>query len=123
GDMLVARVWDKGSPFCFAQILSALSFFGKVKSTVVQFEFHQFGGKMATALFPLFLASLKHLNKSVILTLHQVVEDITTLSGHVNILPHTKRSVVFNTALRAFYKVVSKLSDTIIVHNKILASR
>ena len=53
--MLICRVWDKGSPLCFFQIFTTLLFFRNVKTLLVQFEFHQFGGNINTGLFPLFL--------------------------------------------------------------------
>ncbi len=121
--MLIARVWRKNSPLCFAQILSALLFFSAVRTILVQFEFHQFGGNVNSGLFPVFLAGLKMLGKKITLVLHQVVTDITTLSGHVNITSGTKRAAVFNSLLSNFYRLTCRLADHLVVHNSILAER
>lgn len=123
GDILVCRVWDKGSPLCFGQILTALSFFPQVKSVLIQFEFHQFGGKLATAMFPLFLVGLRLLGKSITLVLHQVVENIATLWGHLNIQPHSIKTAIFNVMLHLFYQSSTKTANATIVHSEILAKR
>ena len=123
GNMLVARVWKKDSPFTFFQILRALLFFSKARAILVQFEFHQFGGKLMTLLFPVFLAALRGLRKHVTVVLHQVVTDITALSGHVNIKGRTIRSKIFNFSLRGLYRLVGILANTIVVHNAVLAQR
>ncbi len=121
--MLICRVWDKGSPFCFVQIIFALLYFKAITSILVQFEFHQFGGNLTTLLFPFFLFILKAAGKVTTLVMHQVVPDITDLAGHLNITPHTIRAFIFNTLLIWFYKIVSTVPDSIIVHNEILKQR
>lgn len=121
--MLVVRAWDKGSPLALLQIVAALQFFRNIGAVLVQFEFHQFGGNVTTALFPAFLGALRLLGKHVTLTLHQVVEDITTLSGHVNLTKGSQRALLFNAALRGFYLAVSRVAHTIVVHNAYLATR
>lgn len=124
GDMLVCRVWDKGSPVCFAQILTTLGiFFPRVRAILVQFEFHQFGAKITTALFPLFLAGLRAMGKGVSLVLHQVVTDLTTLSGHLHIKERSTQTTIFNFALAFFYRATARLANTLIVHNNVLARR
>ena len=121
--MLVVRVWDKGSPLAFVQILAALHFLGNIGAILVQFEFHQFGGLLTTALFPAFLALLRLTGKHVTLVLHQVVEDITSLSGHVDVAKGSRKALLFNAALRGFYLAVSGIAHTIIVHNAYLKTR
>lgn len=122
--MLVARVWDKGSPGAFLQIIKTmLLFFRNIRTVLVQFEFHQFGGITTTALFPAFLIALRLINRHVTLVMHQVVEDITTLTGHVNIPKGSLKAGIFNAALRSFYIVTSKIAQTLVVHNTYLASR
>lgn len=121
--MLVGRVWEKGSAISFLHILQALKRMSRVRSILVQFEFHQFGGNTTTALFPLFLAGLKAMGKTVNLVMHQVVTEIDSLSGHVDINPGSKRAALFNRALRMFYTSTSTLSDSLIVHNHVFADR
>jgi len=121
--ILVVRVWDKGSPLAFAQILSTLRYFTQVKSMLIQFEFHQFGGNTTTALFPIFLLTLKAIGKTVSLVMHQVVTDISDLSGHVNIKKSSLMARFFTYALRVFYKSTTRFADTVTVHNAVLARR
>lgn len=121
--VLIARVWDKGSLTCYISLIRALRKLNNVFRVMIQFEFHQFGGNVQTGLFPLFLSILRIMNKQITLIMHQVVEDITTLSGHVNISPDSKRAWVFNYALQTFYKATAMLTQQIVVHNTILAER
>jgi len=122
-DILVIRVWGKGSLFAYLHILTNLLFFTKVKTTLIQFEFHQFGGNTTTVAFPLFLFLLKTIGKTVSLVMHQVVMDITDLSGHVNIKKSSVLVPIFTFALRMFYKLTSRIADTVTVHSAILAQR
>lgn len=122
-NMLIIRAWDKNSFHCFTQILAVLSLFSAVKNIIVQFEFHQFGGNKTTAIFPLFLAALRLMRKSIVLVMHQVVVDLQTLSGHINITPSTIKYVLFQLALRIFYVVTSYLPQTLVVHNAVLKER
>ncbi len=123
GNMLICRVWDKGHAMAYAQILSSLFIFPNVKNTLVQFEFHQFGGKITTGLFPIFLSALRLFGKSVNLVMHQVVEDIRTLSGHLNLNEQSLMPMVYNMLLRGFYRMTSYVSNTITVHSSIFAKR
>lgn len=122
-NMLIIRAWDKNSIHCFTQILAVLGLFSAVKQIIVQFEFHQFGGNKTTAIFPLFLAALRLMRKSVVLVMHQVVVDLKTLSGHINITPSTIKYLIFQMALRVFYIVTSYLPQALVVHNMVLKER
>lgn len=122
-NMLVIRTWEKDSFLCFPQILAVLSLFSHVRQTLVQFEFHQFGGNRTTLVFPFFLASLRLLRKSVTIVLHQVVADLETLSGHINIEKQTVKYALFQTALRLFYIPIAHIPQTVVVHNTILKDR
>ncbi|MCL4360015.1 glycosyltransferase [Patescibacteria group bacterium] len=121
--MLICRVWDKGDLIYIAQILRALLFFPRVRSILVEFEFHQFGGNLTTMLFPLLLAGFKLLHRVPTLVMHQVVKDIVSLSGHVNITPGSFLATIFNEALSLFYRICAILSDSVVVHNEILKQR
>jgi glycosyltransferase involved in cell wall biosynthesis len=123
-DSLVTRVWKKSSVFAFFDIIKTLLFhFSNVKNIVIQFEFHQFGGNINTGLFPIFLVLLRLMGKNVTLVMHQVVTDINTLSGHVNIKKGSLRYYFFQTMLTLFYKTTSYLAPTLITHNAILKKR
>ncbi len=122
--ILIGRIWKKGSVLCYAQILQTLfSYFNTVRSIFIQFEFHQFGGNTTTLGFPFFLGALKILNRSVSVVMHQVVEDIASLSGHLHLKKNSIRTLLFNKALNIFYTLSSIFSDSITTHNAVLASR
>lgn len=121
--VLVGRVWEKGSPQSFINLIKTIRKLSHVTDILIQFEFHEFGGIYTTVFFPLFVMALRLIGKRVHTVLHQVIEDITDLSGHVNIYPNTLKAFQFNTALRLFYTSVCRTSTTIIVHHAVLAER
>lgn len=123
GDYLVIRTWKRNNPFLFVKLLSEISKFDQIGGLLVEFEFNTFGGLINTALFPLFLLVLKILNKKVVIELHQVILDINSLSGHLNIKRNGFISSIFNFALQFFYYSICFLSNHIIVLEEELKQR
>lgn len=123
GDFLVVRCWKRNSPFLFTKLLSEISKFDQTGGLLVEFEFNTFGGLINTALFPIFLSALKLMGKKVILELHQVILDINSLSGHLNLKSGGFVSFVFNLALQIFYRSICFLSNRIIVLEEELKQR
>ncbi len=114
----------KHDSISFAGDLMANIFkFDKVKDVLVQFEFSVFGGKKVIPSFLFLLLTLKLLNKSTSLVLHQVVTDLNDLSGHLGLSRNSLNVGLFNTLLVGFYLVVGNLSKKIICHDKMLKNR
>lgn len=123
GDFLVIRCWKRNSPFLFTKLLSEITKFDQIGGILVEFEFNTFGGLLNTALFPIFLLALKILGKKVVIELHQVILDINSLSGHLNLKNGSIVSSIFNQVLQVFYRSICFLSNRIIVLEEELKHR
>lgn len=123
GNRLIVRCWRPGSPSQFRQILNSLKQFDKTNHVLIQFEFNMLGSVILTALMPALILAIKLMGKKVTLMQHQVVGNLSSLSGHVNIKIGSAKSFLFNGVLHLFYKALGIISDKIIVHEKILKNR
>ena len=122
-DVLIYRCWKRNSPFVFLQLLKAFSLFNNPKSVFIQFEFNMFGKSLATIMFLPFLLLLRIKAKQVTLLLHQVLLDLSKLSGHINLKKDSLKTKVFNFVLRNFYYFCLLFSTKIIVHEQLLKDR
>lgn len=123
GNILVVRAWKPGSLDLFFQVIKNLVRFGRIRDILIQFEFNMLGSVILTSLLPLFVAFLKILGKRVIITQHQVVGDLSSLSGHLNIRKNSFKDTILTFGLHVFYSLLGLFSDSIIVHEEILKSR
>lgn len=106
-----------------ATLLSHIAKFNHVNNFLIQFEFSIFGGKMIVLQVPILLATLKIFGKKINITLHQVLDDIGALSGHLAIKEKSLKTLILNIGLKGFYTFTGLLSDKIIVHDQVLADR
>lgn len=123
GRFLVIRCWKPNSFSLFFDLLGQIKNFPQAKTLLLEFEFNTFGGFIGTGLFPLFLLILKLLRKKVVLEIHQVLLDINSLSGHLNLKKNSFLTSFFNLALSIFYLVAGTLSKQIIVLEETLKER
>lgn len=123
GNLLIVRCWQPTSPFLFFQLTRSLRHFNKPQQVLVQFEFNMLGSVVLTSLLPGFLAWLRFLGKRITIVQHQVIEDLSLLSGHLNIKSKSFKNLVFTNGLHLFYRGLGFLSDKIIVHEEILKER
>ena len=117
---LIYRCWEKNSKNVYKQILLGISKFNRVNNIFIHFEFNLYGDGFMTGLFPLFLFSLR--DKNTTLLLHQVAEDLTSLSGHLGIKSAVKLKFL-DFIHHRFYWFLLNLSDKVIVHDQILKER
>jgi len=123
GRILVVRCWQRNSPFLFKDLICWLAKFNQIKTVNIQFEFSMFGGLLTTVFLLPFLLATKLLRKKIVLTLHHVVLDLNTLSGHLNLEKGSLFSRFFNFLLSAFYKIAGSSADKIIVLDRELEKR
>lgn len=122
-NLLIVRCWKPGSPMLFMQVADALRNFSKSKNVLIQFEFNMLGSVVLTSALPLFVACLRLIGKKVTLMQHQVVSDLSVLSGHLNIKRGSLKGKILNAGLRAFYKSLGIFSNSIIVHEELLKEK
>jgi len=121
--LLIVRGWKKDDRKVFRDICKIIKKFDQVDKIFIQFEFNEFGNLSATLMFPLFLCRLKLLRRNVSLLLHQVVEDLGELDGHLNLKPKSLKIKVMNKGMSWFYKKVLNISDKVVVHNNLFKKR
>jgi len=121
-DLLVKRVWKKGSPLSFLLMLKSILRLNKIKHLFVQFEFNVFGGIIPNLALLFMLAFLRILGRTVTFELHQVITDIALLKKHINITnPIIQR--FFNLSLGMFYRILGLVASDIIVFEEELKNR
>lgn len=121
GNVLVVRCWRRNKLPWILDIADAVGKFNKVNKIVVQFEFNMFGGIIATSLLPLLLCGLRLAGKSTILVMHQVVDDLNSLKGHLD--GDSIKISVFNPLLKLFNLTISAIANKLIVHEEVLKAR
>ncbi|EKD99420.1 MAG: glycosyl transferase family 2 [uncultured bacterium] len=121
--VLVVRCWTRNHPLYIFQLLFTAIKFSRVNKIFIQFEFNMFGKIFATGLLPLLLLLLRVFGKNTTILLHQVVDDLSSLGGHINLRKGSLKSGVLNNALRLFYTLTALFSSKIIVHENVLKER
>ena len=121
--VLVIRCWKKDDPFIFNKIVDISKQFSKVSRMFIHFEFNMYGNIKTTLLFPRFLYCLKSRHKNTTVLLHQVVKDLSELSGHLDVNSKSIKMRILNLGIRTFYWMVLGLAHKIIVHDKIFKDR
>ena len=89
--------------------------FNLVKSILVEFEFAMFGGVRITAIMPLIFSLLRLMGKRVVIELHQVLHDLSLLSGHIGQKKGSLKNRFFSAGLNAFYFALGLIADELIV--------
>lgn len=121
--LLVSRVWRRNDWCLFDKILGFIKRVKDEDTIIIQFEFNMFGGSVLTLLFPAFLLLLRLQGKNPTVVLHQVVEDLNELVGHLNLQGKSLVVKLFNLVLRFFYFLVVSFAHKIVVHDDILRQR
>ncbi len=113
-NVLVYRMWRRGSPMSLFAILRIIFIAPKVEHFLIQFEFNIFGGIFPVLALPFILVILKLCGKKVHFEIHQVVLDIRQLAKHINVTTPLFQHI-FDTALHGFYICIGLFADTLIV--------
>ena len=120
GNVLVIPCWKPADPLLFIKILQVILKFDKVRDILIQFEFNMLGSFIHSSLIPVFILFLRLIGKKVTITQHQVVNDLTELSGHLNINKNTIKASFLNFGLRSYYLLLGLTANAIIVHEQLL---
>lgn len=112
--MTIERNWQRNNVISLLRLIRQTVLF-PADTVFISFEFAMFGDTWTLIPFLILLVTCKLNGKHVVVALHQVVEDVTTLSGHLDIMPHTIRTDVTNAGIAYLYKAVAMLTSNIIV--------
>lgn len=120
----VKRIWQRNSPLAFFLLLKEISFNHKdTKTVLLEFEHAMFGEKFTLAPLPLFVLLLRLMNKKVVIVFHQVIDDISEFSGHLNIPPNSFSTDILNLSVKLFYITLLRCISKAIVFDEILRAR
>jgi glycosyltransferase involved in cell wall biosynthesis len=119
GNILVVPCWRYQSPKLYLDLLAAILRFDRPKQVLVQFEFNMLGSFVHSGLMPFLLLLIKIMGKSATVMMHQVIDDLGKLGGHLNLKKGLKRFIL-NKGLHGFYLLTGKFADALIVHEQFL---
>jgi glycosyltransferase involved in cell wall biosynthesis len=122
-NVLVVPTFQTDSAAFFAQTLTQTKMFNNVANVLIQFEFNSFKNNLITGGLPVLLAGLKSQKKKITFAIHQVIEDVSALAGHLQITPNSLKAKTINTAIRSFYRSLNVFADQVIVFDEELRQR
>ncbi|OGY11083.1 MAG: hypothetical protein A3D26_02000 [Candidatus Blackburnbacteria bacterium RIFCSPHIGHO2_02_FULL_44_20] len=114
GNVLVWRVFKRNSIVLYKQLFGAVSQFSKVRNILIEFEFNCYGDFFIASFFPFFISLLRIFNKNITLVLHQVIFDLSQLSGHLGFKGKSMKISIFNALIRLYYWFIASVSNNII---------
>jgi len=122
-NILVIPTYTINSLKLFAQLNQQFKRFPQVKNILLQFEFSLFGKEIITFLLPFFFIWQRLFGKKVYTMLHQVVLDLSTLSGQVALPASSIKTLFFNGVMRLFYSILGLANQQVLVHDQFLADK
>lgn len=120
-NILVVPNYKTNSFSFFADVIRVLVNFRSARDFLVQFEFSVFGGKIMIPQVLFVLGFSKLIGKNLVVMLHQVVKNLSELSGHLGIRKNGLKTSMLNLLLKMFYVFIGQFSNKILVHDKALA--
>ena len=114
-EMLIIRCFKRNSPLSYLNLLSNILKFNKTKDILVEFEFASFGNTLSTGLLLPLIWTLFLFRKNITLVMHQVLENIKELSGHIGVSKTNRKMAILNFSLKFFYKFLALPAKNIIV--------
>lgn len=124
GGIRVKRIWQRSSLSTYSQILKETHSHHKdTKQILLELELAMFGEMFSLLPLPFFLLLLRLMGKQTIVVIHQVVNDIAELSGHIDIKENSWKIKLLNITVKLFYFLVVLFSSRVIVFDKVLKDR
>lgn len=113
--ILVIRCYRRNHPLDYITLFKYLQAFSQVKDVLVEFEFASFGDTFSTGFFPVFLFMAKSIGKKVTVELHQVLDNLSKINGHIGLGSRSFKIKAFSSLMNTFYRLLGNLSHQIIV--------
>lgn len=114
-NMLIVRCIRRNKPFSYIRLVRYIQSFTLSNQVLAEFEFASFGDTRMTVLFPLIIWYLKTLGKHTTLVLHQVVDSLQNIDGHIGIGKNNLYMKVLDIGLKLFYRTMTKISSGVVV--------
>ena len=115
GNILVIRCWQRGSASLFGDLIREIRKFREIREILIEFEFALYDGLWKTLFFPFFFLILKLWGKKTILVLHQVIFDLSQLSGHLGWKKQSLTPKVFSLGIKTFYWLMALFTNKVVV--------
>lgn len=112
---LICRVFKRNNLLSYFNFISIIFQLNNIDNILVQFEFASFGDTITTAGFIVLMIFMKLIKKKTFLVMHQVIDNLTGLEGHLGWKKKDIKTSLFNVALKLFYIALALTSEKIIV--------
>lgn len=125
-NVLVVRCFQINTPVMWIKIFREILRFGSIKNILIQLDFAVYGSVITTSCVLPFLALLKLMGYQTFVTMHHLVLNIFKLKGHVGLgdgLVDNIKGFIFNTIFHLFYRLLSLVTDRIIVLEEVLKKK
>lgn len=121
--VLIDRCWKKNTFGVFNQLYRAIKNYNNVSKILIHFEYNTYGSGLITGFFPFFLQKLHRNRKNVTLLVHQVVDSLQSLGGHLGLAPKSLKSKILDFLMNTFlWLLLGSVSKTV-VHDSIFGER
>jgi len=115
-NVLVCRIIDRKNVLSILSLSRLLISFSQIRNIIIEFEFGSFGTVVNTVAFTFIFLLNNLLNKRQFTVLHQVVNNLQSLTGHLGWEPNKSfKTIFFNYGLQAYYRFITKISCRVIV--------
>lgn len=121
--ILVWRIFERNNPLSYLNLIKAIFKFRLIKDILVEFEFASFGDAKTTLFIPFILLFLWVKGKSTILVLHQVLADLSLLTGHLGWKKTSIKVSIYNRLLQFFLFLLILPVKKVIVLEEMLKKR
>ncbi len=120
----VIRLWKRNSFFAFPRLLQEILFHQRHANIILlEFELAMFGDQASLLLLPFFLFILRLFNKKIYCVCHQVIADLNTVSGHINLQENGWKIKMLNIFQKLFYLLLFASINKVVVFDDALKSR
>lgn len=113
--MLIVRCFKRNSPLSYIGLLKQVLRFNKAKNVMLEFEFASFGNTLATGLLVPLVWTIKLFGKDITLVSHQVLDNLSALSGHIGLSKSNPITTILNISLKYFFKAICLPANRVVV--------
>lgn len=121
--ILVWRIFERNNPLSYLSLLKAIFKFSSIKDILVEFEFSSFGDAKTTLFIPFILLLLWTKGKSTVLVLHQVLDNLSLLTGHLGWKKNSIKVSIYNKLLQFFLFLLILPVKKVVVLEEMLKKR
>ena len=119
---LIWRIFTRNKVLSYFEMFKSILQFNKIKKVFIEFEFASFGDTKISVFFPLIVLVCKLTGKDITIVIHQVIDHIGEISGHLGWEETSYISTIkkqfYSYGLTFFYRSLVSLSNHVVVLEK-----